>query len=1748
VVYRARWVGPRRSGPGADAGEDYAIKVLACTPEREQEVLVGLRREAALLASIADPGLPRVHEVGVVGGQPYLIMDLVTGRPLAELIEQSALPPERAVSLALDIVTQLTAIHRKGLVHRDLKPENVIVGPDGAARLIDFGLAAWEASDAAREGVVGTLAYAAPEQSGMLRRPVDNRSDLYSVGVLLFECLTGRLPFDASDVGELLRMHAVAPPPDLQELAPRAGPTVAAIVATLLAKDPDDRYQDGQGLIDDLRAVAADPRARFEPRFQTVAHAGVEIPLSGRRAELDRLAECWAEVGHRRGGAAVVRGPAGTGKTRLSAELAARAQRQGALVLHGKSTPGDPLPYAPLRDAVETYLRAVQRLPAAQREPLVRRLRQAAGPAVAVLAPLSPTLAAVLGGHPADGTDGADQFAAAVTGFLVELATQHDGLLLRLDDVQWLDAGTLQVLVLLADQIADVPLLVLVTARDDPASTPSVETAVRGLGAAVRCDLTLPPLDSSGVAQLAAGQLPGVGSAATLAQLTVRGNGNPFVILEYLRAVVDAGLLTPSWGGWLLDQAGLDMLELPRDAIGLVLARVDGLGPASHELLTLAALLGNRFRADELAVVAGRPVDDVLPVLVEAAARRLIEPREDAYAFLHDRIREALLDVDADTLGDLHQRAAEALHGLLPADGAAPAELVYAVAHHYLLGHPQQSPERGYAACVAAARLALADVVPNEAVTLLRYAATLPIAADGDFLDLFGTALRGSGQFTEALGVLAQALDLHSEPLRRAATLYQIAECHRATWQADDCRAALHRAMAELGNPWPRNRLWLLLSTVVLFVAGLFVRRTRIGFGAASGSLRERYLLESALFETGVYVAYIDQQRVEPVVIALRAPYRMNRLGLSPQYVRNTAAIGMVLQIAGLRRAATANYARAAVLCSALEDPGTRAYLANFRGAGAYIGGDDEGELWATTVLDHGRYLDAGIFSDDANAIAGEEFRRGRVSQFAGWLHLIERRLIRDGAVETLSASTVAALEHALAGRHAEAATLVARSEVLIPAGSSRGLRINQLLAKLDVYAEQQEIGAPFDECVAEFAAMRLKPAGVIRSFLPVYLHLATGRLAQCRVATDTERTHRLAAARSAVKQFRRAARGALLTAYATVAEADLAVLEGKHQRALRLLERLPPLRPAAPRLAFEAARALTRALPAIGYVEEAGQLAQYAQWLAGTEGWPHRVRWITAEFGVETISAGTLVAASHGTSTSSSAVGLERLRALEAVGRAASRIVDPDELARIALDETIRILHAERAFLFLTDEDGTGDHLVQHLGRDAAGQDLTTLTGYSVSLVERVRTTREPIVVTGTEEGAALGAESAVLHGLRSIMVAPLHLDNRLLGVVYLDSQVAKGIFTADDAGVLTALTNHIATALETARAAQLEVAVQTTKRERDLSETLRTSLEHMSDTLQPRQVLTRLLDSAAEISTSSLAWLLLDAADGITAIRPGADDQPGEAGQVMLTADPDLGRLVAAGPVVGVVGGPELPATLHTLLATPPAGVASWLALPLDVGDTHLGVLLLASDRPNAYPDGVLGIAATVVAQGMTAYDRAALFARVQELAATDELTGIANRRHFFELGERDLAAAVRHNRPLAAAMVDIDHFKAVNDTHGHPTGDDVIRGVAGRLAAQIRTEDIIGRYGGEEFALLLPYAATQPEIFERLRRAICATPVPTRSGPLTISVSIGVAYLSPAEQTLDELLARADSGLYLAKESGRNRVEITQSTARR
>jgi diguanylate cyclase (GGDEF)-like protein len=219
---------------------------------------------------------------------------------------------------------------------------------------------------------------------------------------------------------------------------------------------------------------------------------------------------------------------------------------------------------------------------------------------------------------------------------------------------------------------------------------------------------------------------------------------------------------------------------------------------------------------------------------------------------------------------------------------------------------------------------------------------------------------------------------------------------------------------------------------------------------------------------------------------------------------------------------------------------------------------------------------------------------------------------------------------------------------------------------------------------------------------------------------------------------------------------------------------------------------------------------------------------------------------------------------------------------------------------------------------------------------------------------------------------------------------------------------------------------------------------------------------------------------------------------------------------------------------------GISSLKVLPLKTGDQVLGTLVVGAQRRGAYDQDHVRQLEVVAMQAADAILRARLFDETERLATTDGLTGLLNHRVFQSRLDEHVAAAVRYSKKLSFLLTDVDHFKKVNDTYGHPAGDEVLRGVARILAREARSTDLVARYGGEEFAIVMPEtdAAGALVIAERIREKVAACVFSTGAGDLRATISIGIATIPDDAQAKARLVELADAALYRAKRGGRNR----------
>ncbi|HEX6678421.1 MAG TPA: protein kinase [Actinomycetes bacterium] len=278
-------------------GRQVAVKIPHPQLARDPAFLARFRREASMAASLTHPCVVAVYDSGQDDGISYMVMEYVEGATLSEVLRaEGAFAPARAADLAIAVCGALGAAHAKGLIHRDIKPSNIMLARDGRVKVMDFGVARTLTASVTLTGsvgIVGTAKYMSPEQAR--GAAVDGRSDVYSLGVCLYECLSGRPPFEGDSPVAIATRHVYAAPPPLRSLRPELAPAYETVTARAMAKDPASRYQTAAELAEDLqRAKAGLPVAA--PR-----HAEPVAPRTTPGATAGELVPADAAVPRRRG-------------------------------------------------------------------------------------------------------------------------------------------------------------------------------------------------------------------------------------------------------------------------------------------------------------------------------------------------------------------------------------------------------------------------------------------------------------------------------------------------------------------------------------------------------------------------------------------------------------------------------------------------------------------------------------------------------------------------------------------------------------------------------------------------------------------------------------------------------------------------------------------------------------------------------------------------------------------------------------------------------------------------------------------------------------------------------------------------------------------------------------------------------------------------------------------------------------------------------------------------------------------------------------------------------------------------------------------------------------------------------------------------------------------------------------------------------------------------------------------------------
>src|SRR5216684_7866043 len=763
-------------------GCDEAIKILRHELSEPQQLL-RFKTEFSTLASLEHESIVKVREFGLLNERfPYFTMEYFAGKKISEYFDGHSWPA--LYDVILQIASALHHIHHLGIIHLDLKPSNILVDERGRAKIMDFGVAV-ESRQVLDRQIRGSLHYMPPEVLKQDR--VDSRADLYSLGMTLYETVTGALPGYGKPSIEVIRMHLdeeVRPPSSINPSVP---PELEQIIMRLLEKDPRHRYASAAAL---LHAVAIAAGKKADAGEMLVGRGELfAAPLIGRKAEVSQLASMIDEAREGRGNGVIVVGAEGMGKSRIVRDATLRAQLEGARVFCGRCPINRKTIYAPFVEIFQQMVLAVN--PDADVSGEIRRL-------------LRPVVLAAQGEEATPETgqkyrlfNRIVQAMQDMYGFLSASVPGGESsaspLILVVDDVQWADPSTAELFSFLIGEAKLNRLLVIGTLTLDSSGEAATEAgahladwerrAREGNFPIIRIEALSEPLVREHLQSL----LGEENIPAELVRWTLwESAGSPLIIRRVVDYLIAHGYLQWEAEGWVAEMDRIQGLRIPGGAASILMEKVEALEPQHRELLEAAAVFGEWSGVDLLTSVASASLEDAYRALREVVALGLLDESNDGKTIVFPQIhvREAIYNAMTERRRtEMHQRVAAALEPLL---NAGSTHLLGQVAFHYSRAGDKN---KGVRYAVEAGDMAMRTIAHQGATEFFRSALEL--------MDLAGAEEARKSEVREKL---ADAY-YRSNDFRAAIQAYQfLLKSIQARSNDDAPNADLARVMKKIGK------------------------------------------------------------------------------------------------------------------------------------------------------------------------------------------------------------------------------------------------------------------------------------------------------------------------------------------------------------------------------------------------------------------------------------------------------------------------------------------------------------------------------------------------------------------------------------------------------------------------------------------------------------------------------------------------------------------------------------------------------------------------------------------------------------------------------------------------------------------------------------------------------------------------------------------------------------------------------------
>ena len=828
-VYRAR---------DTQHGRIVALKVLSGGTSASREVRQRFRREASAGLRLGHPNLVKIYDIGEEEGQFFISMEFVDGKTLRQLLRQSPLKPQQLIDIGIAVCEGLAHAHGLGIVHRDIKCDNLMVTAEGAVKVMDFGIAkVQDASILTQEGaVLGTAAYMSPEQA--IGELVDQRSDIFSLGVVFFEALTGQLPFPGDYELAVIYSIISLEPLDIRTLNKDVPEPLEQIIVKALRKEPRQRYQSVDEMIQDLTKVKAflegrQGKAKSPPKLiasvdwqkrgegglelTSARRRGFEARLAGREEEFETLTRLLNQAAQGKGQAVFIAGEAGIGKTRLVLELEKYARTMKVRTLVGTCPFRQGVyPYQPFVEAIRSYFEFEGVTTSKKLEEFIR----AKAPELTALLPVIRVFLNISGKEKV-AIESKEQLWDAMTRLIVKIS-QERPFILFLDDLHWADENTLQLLLYSVRTTLASRLMIVGTYRPEDARTtaggemhplPGVQREMQREG--ILTIIGLARLEETDIEEMICSLFQDSDFGMPFCQsLHKETEGNPFFVMETLKLLKVEGIIEKDNGGYHLRE-DYEQITIPGKIQDIVMRRIERLSREEREMLEIGAVEGDTFHSDTIGNCLGINRMELLRKLQSLERDHLvIYPKDKLYCFDHGKIREFLYDAIIPELRiEYHGIIGDYLAGTYGED----EHLAPDIAHHFL---EARADRKALPFLVVAGERAKEVFANSQAIGFytkaLRIVRNAEEAGMGiEALDQKSTVLEGMGDVFALTGKHDDALGCYSElkAVSRPSSLGQVkllwklgavhvskGENEKATEILDDATAAYERMTKHAGG------------------------------------------------------------------------------------------------------------------------------------------------------------------------------------------------------------------------------------------------------------------------------------------------------------------------------------------------------------------------------------------------------------------------------------------------------------------------------------------------------------------------------------------------------------------------------------------------------------------------------------------------------------------------------------------------------------------------------------------------------------------------------------------------------------------------------------------------------------------------------------------------------------------------------------------------------------------------------------